>query len=167
MKEVHDNLIITVTIGLLLLSFFSYYTHLSTGAFTILGGGKELSCADVEKAANFREDDYKSSYDLNYDGRIDFTDVELIKEAVRDLPCPDNECAELGRTRCDVLGRIVTCEMNDYGMKVEIVDECPSGQKCVTKQINLRRNRADDFMHGGSVINRFARCEYNKHSFIN
>ncbi len=166
MKEVHDKLVITVTIGLLLLSFFSYYTNLGTGAFTILGGGKTLGCVDVEKAANFKEDDYKSSYDLNYDGRVDYLDVEMIKEAVRDLPCSDNECAEVGRTRCDVLGKIVTCEMNDYGMKVERAEKCPSGQECVTKQLNLRQNRADDFMHGGPVIDRFAVCENSRHSFI-
>ena len=60
-------------------------------------------------------------------------------------------------TRCDVLGRVVTCTLNDYGRKVEVALPCPSGQHCITKQLD-RRDRFDN-LHFGEVRERSGACQ--------
>ena len=139
MEEVQNRTFLLVTLGLLALSFFSYSTHLGTGQVTA-AGDDYYDCNDVGYAESrvAHGDPYDRVYDLDEDGIVNARDVELVVLEAAKHPCPDNDCLEVGRTRCDILGNLVTCAENDYGKKVEITRECPEGT-CVTVQRHHRR----------------------------
>ena len=156
MEEVYSRTFFLVAVGLLVLSFFSYQAGFGTGQVTA-AGSEYYDCNDVDIVqSRAKHQEYDVVYDLDKDHDVDEDDVDLVKLEALKHPCPDNECLEVGRTRCDILGNLVTCELNEYGKKVEVVTKCPGGW-CVTKQRQYESKPRSKSMYPAVV--RTGECE--------
>ena len=89
MNEVHDRLVLMVTLGLLVLSFFSYTVQFGTGQATA-AGENHFTCWDVKQVEHLQPEDYQRRYDLNRNGRIDGEDLKFIREAAKNTRCDEH-----------------------------------------------------------------------------
>ncbi len=156
MEERFGRTFLLVTLGLLGLSFFSYQTNFGTGQVTA-AGDSYYDCNDVTYAqSRASHGEYDYTYDLDRDHDVDTDDVDLVKLEAVQHPCPENDCLEVGRTRCNIMGELVMCELNEYGKKVEIATPCEEG-RCVTK--TRQRMERFDNVHTGPIQLRYGVCE--------
>ena len=175
MEEVQEKTILMVTLGVLALAFFSYSVNPGTGA-AVYTSKENFDCSDLRYGREFMEEEitslgsqhvtsYKPHYDLDKDGKITQKDLNLIRELMDTHNCRDieNECAEIGRTRCDNLGKIGTCVKDNTGRMIWNFVQCPKGMECKYKTASGYRNIPQSSAKPSAALKyavNFAQCEY-------
>jgi hypothetical protein len=172
MQEVHTRTVLIVTLGLLVLSFFSYSTGFGTGHVTA-SGQDVYNCHDYRVAMNyFLHDEYRAIYDVvdaqgnpGKDRVIGPTDLAWINEQATRRDCPEaDECTPEGRKYCTAQG-INECVKDEFGVLRSIEQTCPSGYRCRSIQQSGYRGpgAANPFERG--ILQRDAECVPAKGNF--
>ena len=145
-----EKRVILAAVILLALGLFStnmIFTGYATGRpGTEYGNKPYFTCWDHSLAKAYaRNSEYQRKYDIDANGVVDYSDVDLIETMVMDRRCNfTDECARAGESICALeYGIKKVCRMNEFGVLIWEAEKCPSDTPACKQMAGRGISRAE------------------------